>query len=608
MKKVIQSNKEVGLFRYLIILTGFYIVLELSLFTQASELYLGDYQMVAENLKIPMAVLPGVIYFICAQLLVHLLFIAIIYVTVRLMAVASTRVRRHIEQSGLMLWILGILIILLINQMQFPNSKFAMLTKAVIHPPLLAKILLGLFLIIFTFALLIAFYGVILVSARYLKVVACALGGALLISLGLATHHQSHAITDGALPNRPNVILIGIDAVRPDFLGYFGAGQYTPHIDNFLEQSTVFSESLTPIARTFPAWVSILTGAYPKQSNVRYNLSDQMTFDLRQTLPAILRNQGYQTIYAMDETRFSNITEHFGFDKIITPPMGFNDFLVGSINDFPMSNLIVNTVLGKYLFPYSYANRPVYTTYYPDTFLTLLNQTLEQPRNKPLFLAVHFCITHYPYAWADIKYSNNDNGVALYRVALKKADTEFFQFLQMLKKNKLLDNTIVVLLSDHGESFWLKGDRVTEESFFVPGADNKERIIPKFYPGSLVGEKLNQSIGHGTDVLGLTQSHTVLSFRFFGMEGQKANLIPGWVSLLDIKPTILDILKINIPLQNGRSLTDLISGKKQQLLNRNIFSWKVILLLKLFIRCIQRRARYFFKGFIFFKLILKQRF
>src|SRR5204863_1260045 len=140
-------------------------------------------------------------------------------------------------------------------------------------------------------------------------------------------------------------------------LGYFGAGKYTPHMDEFLNQATVFSESLTPLARTFPSWVSILTGAYPKNSNVRYNLSDQITFDLKQTLPSILRDHGYKTIYAIDETRFSNINESYGFDQIVAPPTGFNDFLIGTINDFPLSNLLVNTILGKYLFPYSYANR-----------------------------------------------------------------------------------------------------------------------------------------------------------------------------------------------------------------------------------------------------------
>ena len=405
-------------------------------------------------------------------------------------------------------------------------------------------------------------FGVGLLAFRYKKRAVGIFGLIVIVSAITIFFHQPIVTTDGATKDKPNIILIGVDALRPDFLSYFGATQPTPHIDQFLKQATVFSESLTPLARTYPSWMSILTGAYPKQSNVRYNLSDQMDFDLKQTLPAILRENGYKTIYAMDETRFSNINKKLGFDKLITPPMGFNDFLVGTMNDFPMSNLLVNTFIGKYLFPFSYANRPVYTTYDSNSFLKLLHHELQKPRDKPLFLATHFCLTHYPYVWADVKYDKDNNGVPLYQNAIKKADLDFSQFLEMLRKNKLLEHSIVVLLSDHGESFLLDGDRVTQKELYISGVDNKKREIPQFYPPRETDEKVNQSVGHGTDVLSLTQAHTVLSFRFFGIEGQKPHLIPGWASLIDIKPTILDILKIETPKQNGKSLKDYIFAKK----------------------------------------------
>ena len=51
----------------------------------------------------------------------------------------------------------------------------------------------------------------------------------------------------------------------------------------------------------------------------------------------------------------------------------------------------------------------------------------------------------------------------------------------------------MVLLSDHGEAIELPGDRVTEADLFIPGDDNKKRLIPHFYPSSYASEKLNQS-------------------------------------------------------------------------------------------------------------------
>ena len=71
--------------------------------------------------------------------------------------------------------------------------------------------------------------------------------------------------------------------------------------------------------------------------------------------------------------------------------------------------------------------------------------------------------------------------------------------------------SIVILLSDHGEALELSGDRVTEPDLFV---SDTTKMIPHFYPSSVTEEQVNQSAGHGTDVLGLTQYHTVLAFRF----------------------------------------------------------------------------------------------
>jgi hypothetical protein len=135
-------------------------------------------------------------------------------------------------------------------------------------------------------------------------------------------------------------------------------------------------------------------------------------------------------------------------------------------------------------------------------------------------------------------------------------------FLKILKQNKLLEKSIVILLSDHGEALELRGDRITEAALFMPGIKNLKRIIPRFYPPTFSKERVNQSAGHGTDVLGLSQYHIVLAFRFFGIPGQRVALMPGIVSLLDIKPTILNLLGIAPQESDGKSLGNFIAGKK----------------------------------------------
>lgn len=374
------------------------------------------------------------------------------------------------------------------------------------------------------------------------------------------TYYPRTPVTDVATAEKPNIIIIGIDSVRPDFLSFFGHDKPTPHIDNFLNQATVFSESVTALARTYPSWVSILTGLYPKINHARTNLIDQHQLDLSATLPAILQRNGYKTIFGTDETRFSNIDQHYGFDEVATTPIGFNDFLLGSLNDFPISNLLVNTVIGKYLFPHSYANRGVFATYNPDAFIHLLKPVLAEPRTKPLFMVVHFCLPHYPYAWASMGVKKVS--VRHYQAALLRADQQFQDFMQLLAQNKLLEHSIVVLLSDHGEGVEIKGDRLTDPDLFIAGKDNPKKIIPHFYPPSAAREKVNTSGGHGTDVLGLPQYHTVLAFRTFGMAPNQQKIITGLVSLLDIKPTILDILKLPTGKISGLSLNQNILGTK----------------------------------------------
>lgn len=553
------DNIKSGLFGYLLILTVFFILLQISLFLQTSELYLGDYKLVADRLKIPSSVIPEISYFLFVQLFLHFLFTVMIWGMTRLIGIALHCPWKMIEKIGFSLWFLGIITLLLLNQHYFPNSKFSSLLNYLFSATVGGYLLL-VCLSLIVISSFIAIWGLFLITSNNSRLI---LLSTIVFASAAFIVQQSKAsipIVDAATPEKPNIIFIGIDSLRPDFLGYFGYEKHTPHLDAFLNQASVFTDAFTPLARTFPAWISILTGQYPKQSGVRFNLPKLTHFNWQNTLPSILRVQGYETIFATDETRFSNIDARFGFDETITPPIGFNDFLLGNMNDFPIANLIVNTWIGKYLFPHSYGNRPVITTYDPNSFIAFLKPTLEKARTKPVFFAVHFCLPHFPYFWGND--AADDKSIHNYQAAVKRVDQQFQDFFDLLKQNKMLEHSIVVVLSDHGEAIELPGDRVTEQDLFIPGEKNKKGIIPRFYPQSFDFETVNQSGGHGTDVLGLTQYHIVLAFKMFGLTHHQNLVLTDKVSLLDIKPTVLDFL--NIPhkhREDGHSLKDLILTK-----------------------------------------------
>lgn len=552
------KTKKSSLLLDLLILTLFFIFLEISFFIQGSEIYLGDFKLVSNQLNIPVKALAGIFYFLSIQLLLHLVYISVVWVSTRLIKQTLNLSWRQTDKLGMVLWFLGIVTILLANQYFFPSSKFSGLVSYVIHP-VVGKFIFFFFLFLSVSAAVAALWKV----KKY----------AILLGMGITGYYffpiTSDAVTDGATKEKPNIILIGIDAARPDFLGYFDSERATPHIDDFLKNATVFSDAYTPIARTFPAWMSVLSGQYPKKSGIRFDLQTLENSDIQKIsanlLPNILRNKNYRSVFATDESRFSNIDQQFGFDEIVTPPIGLNDFLLGTLNDFPLSNLLVNTTIGQYLFPHSYGNRPAFITYDPNSFLNLLKPALQQPRDKPLFLAVHFCLTHYPYVWG--RYRAHEDARLNYQAAIQRVDQQLNDFLKLLKQNKLLEHSIVVLLSDHGEGLELTGDRVTGEALFIAGEKNKESSIPHFYPPSIQHESVDKSAGHGTDVLGLTQYRTVLAFRLYGLEKNVTTTVSQQTSLLDIKPTILDF--ISSPQQSqkndGYSLKNIILGKNDKL-------------------------------------------
>ncbi len=558
--------KHTSIFGYLLVLTFFFVLLELSFSIQTNGFEFSDIRLITHALTIPPTIIPGIIFFILAQLMLHLVFcVAVTLVTIAIARLLHLTPNRTLY-LGVGTWVLAVLTVFVANQCYFPNSKFAELTAILLPSHRWAKLTLIILLMICTNLLILALVGLLdRVRRRQHRWLLALL--AVLVPLSVLLSHPLHRHHPRALAmgkaDKPNVILIGIDSLRPDFLSFFGNETMTPWFDRFLNDATVFSETVTPLARTFPSWSSILTGAYPRQNGVRFNLAQQQDLNFSHSLPMILRAHGYATVFATDETRFSNIDKNFGYDQIITPPMGLNDFLIGTFNDFPLSNLLVNTRVGQWLFPHSYANRPVYVTYEPDSFIHLLTPALQQKRDQPLFLTVHFCLTHHPYLWAGL--AANRYGIReRYEASVKRVDKQIQSFFTLLKRYHYLDNAIVVLLSDHGEALELPGDRITESENFLRSRQSPS--VPKFYPPSAAHEHVNQSAGHGTDVLGLSQYHTLLAFKSYGQHWQKAGVHTGVVSLLDIKPTVLEILGIQEAslheLYAGKSLLGVLRGEQ----------------------------------------------
>lgn len=361
---------------------------------------------------------------------------------------------------------------------------------------------------------------------------------------------------------KPNIILIGLDSLRPDHTGYFGNKKiHTPHINQFLQTATTFTQAYTPLARTFPAWVSILTAQYPKHHHARINLIDPLPVVTNNMLSKVLQSQGYFTIYGTDETRFTDINEDYGFDRSIGPKGGAVEFLLGGLSDFPLSNLLVNLPISRYIFPYNYANRAADITYQPHTFLDLVKSGLRDRPNKPIFLALHLCLSHWPFTWAKDGFTVDKPLSERYQHSVEAIDAQLGQLLQLLKAMGLLEHSLVVLLSDHGVTLGLPNDRaVTKEGH--QGHPSQINTLAQYALSNKEEQlSLSTSYGQGTDVLSLKQNHVLLAFKGFGVTLPEKE-VKQFSSLLDVAPTLLEILQLPpLAKADGKSLARYFSDE-----------------------------------------------
>jgi arylsulfatase A-like enzyme len=527
----------------------------------------------------------GLLKFLASQLLIYTLFVGLIwYLAVSIGELFSLR-EDTTYTFGIALLLVSYICVLSANYYFVPHSFFSnlirttFLTDPLLDTPIRYTLTLTSW-ILFTVGCLAVTNMVFSLGKKRngARHVTALLLGAVIILGSINFHTKTASPLPSGTSAKPNIIIIGIDAMRPDFVGYYNKGvTITPHIDAFLQSGIPFSDAYTALPRTFPSWTSILTGSYPIHTGARGNNTDLSEIAVDATLPKSLQKAGYETIYSTDDTRFNNTNASFGFDHVVTPPMGLNDFLIGTVNDFPLSNLIITTPLGRLLFPYNYANHGTPITYDPKNFTHLLNEALQQREQKPLFMAVHFTVTHWPFYWFNDKLAGECNEICRYQAGIGAADKQMAKFFEILQANKLLDHAIVILLSDHGMSMGLPGDRVTSVDHYQGDKAHAKKLTVMKYssaPAFSMDFKHNYGIdtsyGYGGDILSLTQSHAVLAFKGYGVDIGKAHSVSERILLMDIAPTILDLLQLP-PLahSDGISLKPLLLSSTDKLDTKN---------------------------------------
>lgn len=347
---------------------------------------------------------------------------------------------------------------------------------------------------------------------------------------------------------KPNIIILSVDSLRPDHVGDEPLTSFasTPFLDQQLQQATWYKNAYTPMARTYPAWASLLTGQYPTEHGVRFSLTGNNHAIPDRSIAKQLQHAGYHTLYAMDERRFSYIDEQWGFDQIFGPKAGAADFALGSVHDISLINLLSLLPFANSLLPITNNNRAIETLYSPEKFARdLANDIQNLPKNKPAFIATHLCLPHWPFGWKDKDAFHTSQQPELrhrfYSDALTESDRQLSIIWKGLEQAGLLDNAIVLFVSDHGEGHALPQDLIDESLNALVDDDAYQGLLNSF--------------GHGTSLLSLTQNRILLAIKDMRANPSlNTGNSQAPTSLLDVAATIADAAGIKRVSPHGQSL------------------------------------------------------
>jgi choline-sulfatase len=91
----------------------------------------------------------------------------------------------------------------------------------------------------------------------------------------------------------PDVVVVSIDTLRPDALGWVAGRNQTPAIDALAREGFRFPKAVSPAPLTLPAHTSLLSGLVPRRHGVRDN--GQVLGTSPRLLTEVLKERGYDT-------------------------------------------------------------------------------------------------------------------------------------------------------------------------------------------------------------------------------------------------------------------------------------------------------------------------
>ena len=253
----------------------------------------------------------------------------------------------------------------------------------------------------------------------------------------------------GPGPARPSVVLITVDTLRPDRLGCYGhRTNRTPSIDRIAREGTVFDVAYCDMPWTTGSMSSVMTGQYSNRHGVQLPMHKLKPEAV--TLAELIQGRGYQT---------GAIIGSFPLDSVYGLDQGFETY--DDEFDRPMFTVAGQPVERvESMLPDDPKEMAAFVAkkLRNDAFRSDEGVTdaavgwLDKVRDgRPFFLWVHYFGPHEKYH--DENLVDQEPGIiAAYDGDVEAADRAVGRFVEHLRELRLLDDTLLILHADHGQS------------------------------------------------------------------------------------------------------------------------------------------------------------
>jgi arylsulfatase A-like enzyme len=282
-------------------------------------------------------------------------------------------------------------------------------------------------------------------------------------------------------PDAPNVIVIVWDTVRAASLGLYGFVVPTPNLERLARQGVTFETALASTSWTLPSHASMFTGRPPNQLSATWfaPLDDKWP-----TLAEIFSQHGYRTGGFVSNLLYT--TREFGLGRGF---MHYEDYRIS------IGQAVLSTTLGRLAFDASIGDSReglvqelIGRPFLPGRKTAVhVNQTLlewiDDDPDRPYFAFLNYFDAHLPYdapprirrqflpvdsappfidrlrnligrpSGDTIPEASVLSMKASYHAAIAWLDEQLGVLIEELDERGQLDNTIIVVTSDHGEEF-----------------------------------------------------------------------------------------------------------------------------------------------------------